>query len=231
MEGRIQKVLAALGAGSRRYCEELVAAGRVTVNGEVAAVGMSVDDEKDSFAVDGVSIGGQPPATYLLLHKPRGYVTTAKDEKGRKTVLDLVADCPVRVVPVGRLDMFSEGLLLLTNDGALTNRLTHPRYEHEKEYLVWVQGDVEVALPLLARPQEIDGVAMQGAVVQKKGGQLLSMILREGKNRQIRKMCEAAGLQVTRLKRVRMGTLTLGELPLGQWRMLTDAELADLTGK
>ena len=231
MEGRIQKVLAALGVGSRRYCEELIGAGRVTVNGQVAAVGMSVDDERDSFCVDGAEIGGQPPATYLLLHKPRGYVTTAKDEKGRKTVLDLVSDCPVRVVPVGRLDMYSEGLLLLTNDGALTNRLTHPRYEHEKEYLVWVQGDVAAAMPLLSRPQEIDGVAMQGAVVQKKGDQLLSMVLREGKNRQIRKMCEQAGLQVTRLKRIRMGSLTLGELSLGQWRNLTESELADLTEK
>ena len=231
MEGRIQKVLAALGVGSRRCCEELIAAGRVLVNGEVATIGMNVDDERDSFCVDGISIGGQPPATYLILHKPRGYVTTAKDEKGRKTVLDLVADCPVRVVPVGRLDMFSEGLLLLTNDGALTNRLTHPRYEHEKEYLVWVQGDVDAALPLLAQPQEIDGIAMQGALVKKKDGQLLSMTLREGKNRQIRRMCEQAGLQVTRLKRIRMGTLTLGELPLGKWRTLTEAELASLTEK
>ena len=231
MEGRIQKVLAALGAGSRRYCEELIAAGRVTVNGEVAAVGMHVDDEQDSFAVDGVAIGGQPPATYLMLHKPRGYVTTAKDEKGRRTVLDLVADCPVRVVPVGRLDMYSEGLLLLTNDGALTNRLTHPRYEHEKEYLVWVQGDIDVALPLLSRLQEIDGMAMQAAMVKKKRAEILSMTLREGKNRQIRRMCEQAGLQVTRLKRVRVGALTLGELPLGKWRSLTEAELAILTEK
>ena len=231
MEGRIQKVLAALGAGSRRYCEELIAAGRVTVNGEVAAVGVHVDDEQDSFAVDGVAIGGQPPATYLMLHKPRGYVTTAKDEKGRRTVLDLVADCPVRVVPVGRLDMYSEGLLLLTNDGALTNRLTHPRYEHEKEYLVWVQGDIDVALPLLSRPQEIDGMAMQAAMVKKKRAEILSMTLREGKNRQIRRMCEQAGLQVTRLKRVRVGALTLGELPLGKWRSLTEAELAILTEK
>jgi pseudouridine synthase len=231
MEGRIQKVLAALGAGSRRYCEELIAAGRVTVNGEVATVGMHVDDAQDSFAVDGVAIGGQPPATYLMLHKPRGYVTTAKDEKGRKTVLDLVADCPVRLVPVGRLDMYSEGLLLLTNDGELTNRLTHPRYEHEKEYLVWVQGDIDAALPLLSRPQEIDGVAMQAAGVKKKRAEILSMTLREGKNRQIRRMCEQAGLQVTRLKRVRVGALTLGELPLGKWRSLTESELAALTEK
>jgi len=231
MEGRIQKVLAALGVGSRRYCEELIAAGRVKVNGEIATTGMNVDDQRDSFAVDGVELGGQPPATYLMLHKPRGYVTTAKDEKGRRTVLDLVADCPVRVVPVGRLDMFSEGLLLLTNDGTLTNRLTHPRYEHEKEYLVWVQGDIDQALPMLAQPQVIDGVSMQGAVVRKKREEILSMTLREGKNRQIRRMCEQAGLQVTRLKRIRMGKLTLGELPLGKWRILTEAELAILTEK
>lgn len=228
MQARIQKILAARGVGSRRYCEQLIEQGRVQLGGVPVTLGMSADEDTAQLTLDGVAVEASAPPTYIMLHKPRGFVTTAKDEQGRKTVLDLVQDCPERVFPVGRLDMYSEGLLLLTNDGALANRLMHPRYEHEKEYLVWVQGDVAQARAQLTSPQTIDGIRMSAARVQERGEGLLSMTIREGKNRQIRRMCQAAGLQVTRLKRIGFGPLRLGELPSGTWRLLTREELEAL---
>lgn len=228
MQARIQKILSARGVGSRRYCEQLIEAGRVSLDGEPVTLGMSAPEDTTLLALDGVAVEAAAPPTYIMLHKPRGFVTTAKDEQGRKTVLDLVQDCPHRVFPVGRLDMYSEGLLLLTNDGELANRLMHPRYEHEKEYLAWVQGDVAPAIEQLSKPQVIDGMKMSGARVQIRGEGLLSMTIREGKNRQIRRMCSAAGLSVTRLKRIGFGTLRLGDLPSGKWRMLTDEEITEL---
>ncbi len=230
MEERLQKILSARGVCSRRGAEELMNRGRVTVNGIPASPGDRADPEQDLICVDGVPIpGGQKPV-YLMLNKPRGYVTTLSDERGRPTVAQLVADCPVRVYPVGRLDCNSEGLLLLTNDGTLAQSLTHPSHGVEKEYLVRVSGDVAAAVPLLTRPMNVEGVRYNAAAVavrpsKEPGTTLLSVTITQGKNRQVRRMCAAAGLRVHRLKRVREGPLRLGSLGSGQWRYLQDSEV------
>jgi 23S rRNA pseudouridine2605 synthase len=226
MEERLQKLLSAAGICSRRKAEEYLRDGRVTVNGQTAILGDKADVERDRVEVDGVALTTSSGHTYLTLYKPRGFVTTLSDEKGRKTVAQLVADCPVRVWPVGRLDMDSEGLLLLTDDGELTHKLTHPSHQVEKEYQVWVTGDVAQALPALRRPMTIDGESMEADRVEQTGGQSLTMVIHQGKNRQIRRMCAAAGLRVVRLKRVREGGLTLGDLHTGQWRYLTEEEIS-----
>jgi 23S rRNA pseudouridine2605 synthase len=233
MTERLQKLLSARGVCSRRGAEALILAGRVQVNGAVAALGDKADPERDTVLVDGKPLPGGQTLVYLLLHKPRGYVTTLSDEQGRRNVAQLVADCPQRVYPVGRLDLNSEGLLLLTNDGALAQRLTHPRHGVEKEYLVRVTGNVARGVPLLRRDMTVEGVHYRGAVVQvlpteEKGSSLLSVTITQGKNRQVRNMCAAAGLTVHRLKRVREGSLTLGTLSPGQWRYLTEPEVAAL---
>lgn len=227
-EERLQKILSTGGVCSRRTAEEYIRAGRVTVNGEIAELGRKADPEKDVVALDGKAVGETGPRTYLMLNKPRGYVTTLSDEKGRKTVRELVEDCPARVWPVGRLDMDSEGLLLLTDDGALTNQLIHPSHEVEKEYLVWVSGNAEEALEELRKPMVLDGIPLRSARVTLRNDRLLDIVIHEGKNRQIRRMCQAAGLAVTRLKRIREGDVVLGELPSGQWRVLTAEELEKL---
>lgn len=232
MEERLQKLLSQCGAASRRKAEEYILAGRVTVNGRTVELGDRADLSEDDICLDGQPI--RPPAahTYLMLHKPVGYVTTLSDEKGRPTAAGLVAGCRARVWPVGRLDLNSEGLLLFTDDGELTNRLLHPSREVEKEYLVEVAGDVERAIPILSAPMTLDGQALRPARVSRISGgnnqATLSVVIHEGKNRQIRRMCAAAGLKVCRLKRVREGTLTLGELQPGRWRLLTDEEVAEL---
>lgn len=226
MEERLQKILSAHGICSRRGAEALLAAGRITVNGRPAAVGDKADPERDDIRVDGKPLRSPQRRTYLLLNKPRGYVTTLSDEKGRKTVADLVKDCGARVWPVGRLDLDSEGLLVLTDDGALTQRLLHPSHEVEKEYLVWVRGDIAAALSVLRGPMELDGVPLSPARVEPAGEGKLSVTIHEGRNRQVRRMCAQAGLQVTRLRRVREGALTLGGLKPGRWRPLTMEELA-----
>jgi 23S rRNA pseudouridine2605 synthase len=226
MEERLQKLLSAAGICSRRKAEEYLTGGRVTVNGQVASLGDKADLERDRVEVDGAALTTSTEHTYLMLYKPRGFVTTLSDEKGRKTVAQLVADCPVRVWPVGRLDMDSEGLLILTDDGELTHRLTHPAHQVEKEYQVWVTGDTARALPALRRPMTIDGEAMEADRVEQTGKQTLTMVIHQGKNRQVRRMCAAAGLQVIRLKRVREGSLTLGNLHTGQWRYLTEREIS-----
>ncbi len=228
MQERLQKVLSAAGVCSRRQAEEYLRQGRVTVNGKVAGLGDKADPERDAVAVDGKPVTKPETLTYLMLHKPRGYITTLSDEKGRPTVADLVRDCPARVWPVGRLDWDSEGLLLLTNDGALTNRLIHPSHEVEKEYIVTVTGDVDAAVPILEGPMELDGVPLAPALVRVLGTDRLSIVIHEGKNRQVRRMCALAGLEVTRLKRVREGPLELGTLPRGTWRELTPAEVQAL---
>lgn len=201
MEERLQKILSSAGICSRRKAEEYLAAGRVTVNGLPAALGDKADPEKDTVAVDGEVIARPSAHTYIMLHKPRGYVTTLSDEKGRKTVAELVADCPARVWPVGRLDMDSEGLLLLTDDGELTHRLTHPSHEIQKEYHVKVTGDVGRALPVLTKPMVVDGEDMAADRVEQTGSQSLTIVIHQGKNRQVRRMCAAAGLTVVRLVR------------------------------
>lgn len=234
MEERLQKILSAAGICSRRAAEPLLEAGRVTVNGRTAGLGDKADPERDDIRVDGVPVRAAGKRTYLMLHKPVGYVTTLSDERGRPTVARLVADCGARVWPVGRLDLDSEGLLLMTDDGELTHRLTHPSHEIDKEYHVTVKGDVAAALPVLSAPMELDGALLRPAVVRQIGWEgkrpVLSVIIHEGKNRQVRRMCAAAGLEVLRLIRVREGSLVLGSLEEGSWRYLTREEVRALQG-
>ena len=229
MKERLQKILSAWGICSRRTAEEYLKQGRIAVNGVTAGLGDQADPDADQITVDGAPVAAIGRRTYLMLHKPRGYVTTLSDERGRKTVAQLVEDCGARVWPVGRLDMDSEGLLILTDDGELTNRLTHPSHEVEKEYLVWVTGEMtRAALDALARPMELDGQRLRPAKVKRMGENMMSIVIHEGKNRQVRRMCASVGLEVTRLKRVREGEVRLGDLPKGKWRMLTDEELLKL---
>lgn len=228
MEERLQKLLSAAGVCSRRQAEAYIQAGRVTINGETARLGEKADLDRDRVEVDGVPLTAPKGHTYIMLNKPRGYVTTLSDEKRRKTVAQLTEDCPARVWPVGRLDMDSEGLLLLTDDGALTHRLTHPSHGVEKEYRVWVRGDVGRALPILAAPVLDGGERLTADRVERTGAHTLAIVIHQGKNRQVRRMCAAAGLKVERLQRVREGELCLGGLELGKWRALTAAEIAIL---
>lgn len=230
MEDRLQKILSAAGICSRRKAEEYITAGRVTVNGRAASLGDRADPEKDVVALDGKEAIRPNARTVLMLYKPRGVVTTLSDEKGRKTVADLVKDCPVRVWPVGRLDMDSEGLLLLTDDGDLTNTLIHPRHEVEKEYLVWVTGFTQEGAHRLTLPMTLDGQALRPAqvkVIRQEGERtVLSVTIHEGKNRQVRRMCAFCGMTVRRLKRIREGKLHLDKaLKPGQWRPLNPTEL------
>lgn len=230
MEDRLQKILSAAGICSRRKAEEYITAGRVTVNGHPASLGDRADPARDVVALDGKEVIRPGQRTVLMLYKPRGVVTTLSDEKGRKTVADLVKDCPVRVWPVGRLDMDSEGLLLLTDDGELTNTLIHPRHEVEKEYLVWVTGFTPEGADRLSQPMTLDGQNLRPArvkVIRPEGERtLLSVTIHEGKNRQVRRMCAFCGMTVRRLKRVREGKLHLdGRLRPGQWRPLTQEEI------
>ena len=228
MEERLQKLLSAAGVCSRRQAEAYIQAGRVSVNGETARLGIRAEPGRDWIEVDGVPLAVPGGRTYIMLNKPRGYVTTLSDERGRKTVARLTADCPARVWPVGRLDMDSEGLLLLTDDGELTHRLTHPSHEVEKEYRVWVRGDMERAMPVLAAPVFDNGEELTADRVERTGERTLTIVIHQGKNRQVRRMCAAAGLKVERLRRVREGKLRLGGLEPGKWRPLTAAELRTL---
>lgn len=234
MEERIQKIMASRGVASRRASEELILQGRVICNGKVCGLGDRADPEKDTILVDGRPLPSTPDAIYIMLHKPRGYVTTLSDEKGRKNVSQLVSDCPQRVYPVGRLDMDSEGLLLLTNDGELANHLMHPSHVVDKVYQVWVQGFTPEGLERLSQPIELDGYRIRKPDVkcQKRTGDkaLLQITIHEGRNRQIRRMCAIAGMEVQRLKRIREGSLSLGQLPLGKWRYLTKEEVMALRG-
>ncbi len=232
MKDRLQKILSARGLASRRKAEEWIAAGRVQVNGKTAALGDSADPDVDEICVDGAPIPDLKDNVYIMLNKPRGYVTTLSDEKGRENVAQLVADCGARVYPVGRLDMDSEGLLILTNDGEFANRLMHPKHEVNKTYQVTVRGYHEAALALLRRPIELDGYRIKVPQVKllKSDGQRAKILvtIHEGRNRQVRRMCDAAGMQVVRLRRISEGSLQLGDLPLGKWRNLTKEELAGL---
>lgn len=230
MEERLQKILSARGVASRRAAEAYLEAGRVTVNGHPAKVGDRADPERDEIRVDGRPLPSLERRTYVMLNKPRGYVTTLSDEKGRRTVAQLVEGCGARVWPVGRLDLDSEGLLILTDDGALTQNLLHPSHEVEKEYHVWVEGDVASALPVLRGPLSLDGVPLHPARVEVLGPEQLSVTIHEGRNRQVRRMCAAAGLKVRRLRRVREGSLTLGDLKVGCWRHLTEDEISQILG-
>lgn len=235
MIGRLQKLMADRGVASRRACEQMILQGRVTVNGETARLGQSADGDLDEILLDGRPLPAAGEKLYIMLNKPRGYVTTLHDEHGRKTVAALVADCGDRVYPVGRLDYDSEGLLLMTNDGALTNTLTHPSFEREKVYQVTVRGNLEAALERLGEPMTIDGYRIRPAVVtllSSEGNRgKVRITIHEGKNRQIRKMCEQCGLEVLRLVRVEQDGLRLGNLRPGKWRFLTPEEIASLRRK
>jgi 23S rRNA pseudouridine2605 synthase len=225
---RLQKVLSARGWGSRRVCEDLISSGRVTVNGEVAVLGRRVDAETDLVEVDGVPLGVKAGLVYYLLNKPTGVVTTASDPQGRPTVVALVPAEP-RVYPVGRLDVGTEGLLLLTNDGDLAHKLAHPSHGVEKEYLAEVDGSVGGgAMRLLRDGVELeDGVTAPAKVSQPEPG-LLRLTIHEGRNRQVRRMCEAVGHPVTRLVRVRIGPLRDAKLAPGEWRELEQHEVKAL---
>lgn len=229
MEERLQKIISRYGIASRRQAEKMIEEGRVRLNGNTARLGDTAIDGEDTIQVDGVFLRKEPQRLYIMLNKPRGYVTTMQDEKGRKTVRDLTADCPERVWPVGRLDLNSEGLLLMTNDGDFTNLLTHPSHQVHKTYKVWVSRFYDGADTALARPIELDGspIAPPKVRLLKRQGDIATLLvtIREGRNRQIRRMCEAADLTVTRLQRTQEGSLTLGDLPVGKWRHLTEEEL------
>lgn len=234
MKERIQKILSARGLASRRTAENWIRAGRVRVNGAVCTLGASADPDADRIEVDSVPLPPPPGKKYLMLNKPRGYVTTLKDEKNRKTAASLV-DCGCRVYPVGRLDYDSEGLLLFTNDGQLADRLMHPRANVGKTYEVTVEGDWRGGEALLARPIVLDGYRIHPPSVRLLRGEgsraVFEITIREGRNRQIRRMCEAAGLRVLRLRRTQEGTLRLGMLPSGKWRELTKEEIESLNGE
>ena len=226
---RIQKILSSAGVCSRRQAEQYILDGRVSVNGTVASLGDRADAQSDRIELDGKPISVETEKLYLMLNKPRGYVTTLSDEKGRPTVAELVRDCGQRVYPVGRLDMDSDGLLLLTNDGAFAQKLAHPSHETDKEYHVTVSGKLEGCEARLAALTELeDGTPIVPAtvrVIRKEGGRwILSVVIHQGLNRQVRRMCALAELKVHRLQRVREGNLRLGELPQGRWRMLTLTE-------
>ena len=231
MEQRLQKLIASAGLCSRRTAETWIEAGRVRVNGTAAVLGQSADPDTDTVTVDGKPLAFPNARCYLMLNKPRGYVCTMSDEKGRPTVSELVKDCGARVVPVGRLDLDSEGLLLMTNDGDWMQRLLHPKFEIGKTYRVTVAGAVQGAAERLAAMRELDGEAIRPARVKTlrvgKETAELEITIHEGKNRQIRRMCSAAGVHVKRLRRVAEHTFQLGDLPEGKWRHLTAEELCD----
>ena len=228
---RIQKVLSDAGIMSRRKAEEAVAQNRVTVNGRPCKTGQKVDPRKDIIAVDGarIMIEKRKKNLYIMLNKPRGYVTTMNDERGRKTVMSLISDLPMRVYPVGRLDLNSEGLLLFTNDGDFANKVAHPSFNNEKTYEVHVRGDAAGAVEALVKPMSIDDHLVQAGSVQllkqEPDGGILRIVVREGRNRQIRKMCLMCGLKVLSLRRTTIGKLELGLLKPGQWRHLSEKEV------
>ncbi len=232
MTERLQKILSSRGVSSRRAAEQMILQGRVTVNGEVAVLGQRADPELDCILLDGKPVRTGEKPVYIMLNKPRGFVTTLSDEQGRRTAAELVADCGVRVYPVGRLDLSSEGLLLFTNDGAFANAMMHPRHEVNKTYMAWVTGYTPTAFERLQQPVTLDGYTVGAPKVRQwtvQGDQArLEITIHEGRNRQVRRMCNAAGMHVTRLRRIGEGKLRLGDLPVGKWRYLTEEEVASL---
>ena len=233
MEERIQKILSARGVASRRKAEEMILQGRVVCNGKVCGLGDRAEPDADEILIDGVPLPGAQKPVYLMLNKPRGYVTTLSDEKGRKNAAQLVSDCGCRVYPVGRLDMDSEGLLLFTNDGAFAEHLMHPSHEVDKTYRVWVKGYEPKNLERLRAPMHLDGYRLRIPDVRlvqpvENDRAELEITIHEGRNRQVRRMCAIAGMHVTRLMRIREGALDLGTLAAGQWRHLTEEEIISM---
>lgn len=230
---RLQKFLSEAGVASRRKAEEMIRNGSVKVNGVTAQIGDSVDPKRDTVTVKGKKVRKESNMRYVLLNKPRGYVTTTDDELGRKCVLELVRDVKERVYPVGRLDRVSEGALILTNDGAFANAMMHPSRHVPKTYKVTVRPDITAEkVDLLSTGIELDGrmtVPAEVRVVSREEGRaVLEIVLYEGRNRQIRRMCEAVELEVARLRRVSIGSVKLGMLQTGDWRDLTPAEVESL---
>jgi 23S rRNA pseudouridine2605 synthase len=233
MQQRLQKIIAAAGYCSRRKAEELITAGRVTVDGRVAVIGEQADAETNDIRIDGKPLKKPEPFYYILLNKPVGTVTTLKDPEGRPLVTDLLKDIPVRVFPVGRLDINTSGLLLLTNDGALAHRLAHPSHEVDKVYLVRVRGHLSASAQktlqegvkledVQTAPAKIDNVRIQG------NHSWFEMTIHEGRNRQVRRMCEAVDFPVSRLARIGYAFLSIGQLGVGRYRQLTEREVARL---
>lgn len=235
MTERIQKILSTRGVASRRQAETMIREGRVTCNGVVCSIGQTADPAVDRILIDNKPLPDEGERVYILLNKPRGYVTTLSDEKGRKNAAQLVADCGVRVYPVGRLDMDSEGLLLFTNDGSFANQLMHPSHNIDKTYKVSVIGYTDEALEKLKKPVELDGYVIKPPKVSlirrtnsNDAKAELMVTIHEGRNRQVRRMCALAGMDVTRLIRVQEGSLLLGNLQCGKWRYLTADEIKNL---
>ena len=235
MPERIQKILSAHGIASRREAEKMILSGRVAIGGVPAVLGQSAEFGIDEIAVDGIPLTNNIAPVYIMLNKPLGYVTTMRDERGRKTVADLVSGVGARVYPVGRLDMDSEGLLLMTNDGAFANVVAHPSNNILKTYEVAVRGDAGGAIAMLRQPMQIDSHIVRAVSVARSeradDGDILTVTVSEGRNRQIRKMCALCGLRVRSLKRVSIGGVELGELQTGRWRYLTREEIRSLTGR
>lgn len=228
MTERLQKILSARGVASRRAAEQMILDGRVQLNGQTAMLGQTADPDTDEILVDGKPIPAGHQPVYIMLHKPRGFVTTLSDEQGRRTAAELVVDCGVRVYPVGRLDLSSEGLLLFTNDGAFADRMMHPKHQVDKTYLAWVADYSDEAFQRLKQPIVLDGYRIRAPKLRLVKPGLLEITIHEGRNRQVRRMCEAAGMHVTRLRRIREGSLSLGDLPSGKWRYLTASEISAL---
>ena len=226
---RLQKIIASRGLCSRRQAEKWIEEGRVRLNGNTAHLGDTADVTEDVIEVDGKRLPKAGKKVYLMLNKPRGYVTTLSDEKGRKNAAELVAGCGTRVYPVGRLDMDSEGLLLFTNDGEFANLMMHPRHEVDKIYRVWVTNFAPEKLEALKEPIELDGYMIKTPRVRpvrmEPTRAILDVTIHEGRNRQVRRMCQAAGLEVARLKRISEGGLKIGDLKTGEWRCLEPREL------
>ena len=231
---RLQQILSAHGVASRREAERLIRDGRVCVNGLVAVLGQSARCNVDRITVDGVPLAGKEQFVYIMLNKPRGYLTTVTDDRGRSTVMELLHDISIRVYPVGRLDLDTEGLLLFTNDGEFANSVAHPSFNKAKTYQVCVRGNVSEAVRLLTKPIEVDGRMVRAVKAElisesAKGG-VLEITINEGRNRQIRKMCAQTGVVVLNLKRTSIGELKLGALETGKWRYLTVKEVKALGG-
>lgn len=230
MTERIQKILSARGLCSRRQAEEWILSGRVSCNGAVCVLGQCADPDLDTICVDGKPIPATQKHVYLMLNKPRGFVTTLSDEKGRKNAAQLVEDCGVRVYPIGRLDMDSEGLLLFTNDGDFAQRMMHPSHQVAKTYRVTVKDFHYAGVERLLKPMHLDGYRLskpQVEVVDEAQG-ILDITIHEGRNRQVRRMCAVANMPVKRLVRICEGGLELGQLAPGRWRHLTDEEVSRL---
>ena len=229
MQQRLQKCISEAGVASRRAAETMISAGRVTVNGQTAQLGAQADPETDVICIDGRPLPSRAPKRYIMLNKPRGYVTTLHDERGRKTVADLVASLGERLYPVGRLDLDSEGLLILTNDGEIANCLMHPSHEIPKTYEVDVAGgDLAVAAETMHAVTELEGYHVHPAKVTVLAPGRLSVTIHEGRNRQVRRMFDSVGHKVLLLRRVRFGPLDLGDLRRGEWRELSAEEIAKL---